>query len=235
MSRLPALGVALVLAMLAAPVQAGSFAVSPVRLDLGRSQQVASMTVTNRGTQPAVIQLQPTTWRQEEGRDRLESTRELLATPPIFTVPPGGRQIVRVGLRRAQDPARELSYRLLFREILPEPESRFSGLRVALELSVPVFVAPAAAQAAPELRWTVLDGGGRPRLQVSNEGNGHVRIHSVMLDGTSGDSRPIEVGAYLLPGRSMQLDLPDQPPSRGRWRIRAATNRGELAGEADGG
>ncbi len=42
---------------------------------------------------------------------------DLLATPPIFTLQPGGSQIVRVGLRGARNVPGEVTYRLSLREV----------------------------------------------------------------------------------------------------------------------
>lgn len=239
MGCLPVLRAAsLVLALLAGslPALAGNFSVFPIRVDLGGAQTVASLTVRNTGTEPATIQLQPTTWRQQDGRDVLEPTRELLVTPPIFTVPPGGSQIVRAGLRHAPDAGVELPYRLILREILPEPKPGFTGLRVALELSVPVFVAPKSGQAVPSLQWLLVAGAEGSRLQVTNAGNGHVRIGSFTLTAPSGESiGPIDVGAYLLPGQARELSLPRTPSATSGLRVTARTGHGELAADVASG
>lgn len=239
MFRLPVLRTAcLALALLAGslPVLAGSFSVFPIRADLGSAKQVASLTVRNTGDEPATIQLQAMSWRQQDGLDSLESTRELLATPPIFTVQAGGSQIVRVGLRRAPDADMELSYRLLLREVPSEPKPGFAGLRVALELSVPVFVAPLSGKAAPNLQWALVEAGDGPRLRVNNAGNGHVRIGSVILAAPSGEAiGPVDVSAYVLPGQARELSLPRRPAPVGGLRVNARTGHGELAADLAGG
>src|SRR4051812_46070459 len=98
---------------------AGSFAVNPVRATLSAKQTVSSLVVRNSGSESTVIQLEVVNWAQEDGKDVYTPTKELLATPPIFTVPPGGSQVVRVGLRRATDSQRELAYRLFLQEVPP--------------------------------------------------------------------------------------------------------------------
>ena len=78
---------------------AGSFTVNPVRETLSATQAVAAVTVRNVGTEPSVVQLETSSWNQHDGQDALVSTTEVLATPPIITVPPGASRIIRVGLR----------------------------------------------------------------------------------------------------------------------------------------
>lgn len=238
MRRLPALAALLaLLASLASlpAARAGSISVSPVRADLDHRNRIASLTLRNGGTEPTVVQLQPMIWRQANGQDVLEPTRDLLATPPIFTLAPGATQIVRVGLRREPDAARELSFRLILQEVPPPPKPGFAGLRVALKLSVPVFVAP-AGKAAPALRWALVSDGAGQRLRVVNDGNAHARVGSLVLTSRTGETvGPVEVGVYVLPGQWRELKVPGAPAGGG-LRVTARTSRGELAADvaADG-
>src|SRR4051812_25084224 len=101
----------------ATAVSAGSFAVNPVRATLSAKQPVGSLVVQNQGSEPTVIQLETGRWAQQDGKDVYVPTKEILAPPPIFTVPAGGSQIVRVGMRRAAEPGRELTYRLFLQEV----------------------------------------------------------------------------------------------------------------------
>jgi len=66
---------------------AGSFAVSPVRVTLSSSDPVASLVVRNDDSAPVVVQLELAAWSQQDGKDEFSPTREILATPPIFTMP----------------------------------------------------------------------------------------------------------------------------------------------------
>src|SRR6185312_9864851 len=141
------------LALLTAGVStalAGSFTVNPVRLTLSATQAVAAVTVKNVGDEATVVQLETSSWTQHDGQDVLTSSSEILATPPIITIPPGASRIIRVGLRRAPDPQRELTYRLFLREV-PPPEPLAQSLRVALLISMPVFVVPPQS-VAPEVQ-----------------------------------------------------------------------------------
>src|SRR5262245_29568931 len=91
---------------------AGSFEVNPVRVDLSAAARTSAVTVRNTGSEAVIVQLSVVAWSQEDGRDVYTETKEILATPPIATIPAGGEQIIRAGLRRAPDAQRELSYRL---------------------------------------------------------------------------------------------------------------------------
>ena len=125
---------------------------SPVRATLSARQQVGALTVRNDGAEPAVVQLEVLSWSQQDGKDVYVPTAEILATPPIFTVPAGGSQVVRVGLRRAPDPGASSPIGCICRRVPPPPKPDFQGLQVALRIGVPVFVLPPApAQAGAAL------------------------------------------------------------------------------------
>jgi fimbrial chaperone protein len=92
---------------------AGTIGVSPVRVTLSDSQKIGSFSVRNEGTEPITMQMEVLSWSQREGKAGFASTRELHATPPLFTIPAGNSQLGRDGLRRAPDAQRELSYRVI--------------------------------------------------------------------------------------------------------------------------
>ena len=111
----------ILLVMGASVASAASLGVSPVRVTLSESQSMGAITVRNDGAEPVSMQMEMLNWSQAEGKDVLTPTRDLLANPPIFTVPAGGSQLVRVGLRRAPDGQRELTYRIGLQELPPPP------------------------------------------------------------------------------------------------------------------
>jgi fimbrial chaperone protein len=180
---------------------AGSFQVSPVSATLTRDQPVVALTVRNTGTEAAVIQLEATDWSQPNGRDKYVPATDILATPPIFTIAPGGTQVIRVGSRRPPDTT-ERAYRLFLREVPPPPEPGFNGLRMSLRISLPVFAREGVA-AAPQLEWRAEQvAAGQLRIHVTNHGQTHARLSKFRLSATSG-SKPLPMEdriVYVLPG-----------------------------------
>ncbi|HBK47235.1 MAG TPA: phytochrome sensor protein [Xanthomonadaceae bacterium] len=183
--------------------QAGSFTVNPVRVTLSGRQPVAALTVRNLGDTPAVIQLEVKRWSQLDGRDLYEDTAEILATPPIFTVPANQTQLVRVGLRRAPDPDQELTYRLYLQEVEPPPTPGFTGLKMAVRMGVPLFVQP-AVPALPSLHWQATRLGPEEiSLSATNTGKAHIQLNGFQVRPATESSPAVtrQVSAYLLPGQ----------------------------------
>ena len=194
----------------ASVASAASFGVSPVRVTLSESQSMGVLTVRNDGTEPASLQMEMLNWSQAEGQDVLTPTRELLANPPIFTVPAGGSQLVRVGLRRASDGQRELTYRIVLQELPPPPNPDFMGTRMLMSISLPVFVLP-KVDAKPVLLWQATrTPQGALKISLTNNGNAHVQIANFKLS-LPGSVQPWvtkESAEYVLPGQSRDWNLP---------------------------
>lgn len=217
------------------PAVAGSIAVNPIRVNLSATQTTSPLVVRNSGAEPSVVQLQIMSWSQQDGKDVLVPSRDLLATPPIFTVPAGGTQTVRVGLRQRTGAQTEGSYRLILQEVPPPPKPEFRGLQVALRLSVPIFIAPAGTPTTT-LGWqaNVTSTLNSQDLRISslNTGNAHVQVLGFKLFSGSTELpllAPAET-AYLLPGqgRDWNLRLTSVPPAGSILRVEASTDAGDM-------
>ena len=215
---------------------AGTFQVTPVRVELSAQQATAALTVSNNGSEAVVVQLQTSAWAQENGNDQYSSTDDLIATPPIFTIQPGANQIVRVGMRRRPDASTELSYRLYLQEVHPAPAPGFRGLQMALRIGIPVFV-QSTNKATPDLTWTI-EKIARDRLKVvaRNKGKAHLQVTDFNLT-LPGQDHPLaaqQVSSYLLPmqerGWTLTID-PAQRLNAASVHVTAFTDAGKL--EAD--
>lgn len=213
-------------------VQAGSYGINPVKLTLSAQNATQIITVRNDGEQASVMQVELSAWSQSNGNDVHTPTRELLATPPIFTLLPGASQIIRIGLRSAPDTQRELSYRMFLQEVPPPAKPDVVGLQVALRFSVPVFVTPAQA-VKPDLHWQAVRLDEHTlKVGVTNIGNSHDHLSAYKIY-RSGNSNPIiaqKLFAYLLPGetRYWSLTTDTLPNSGEHLSVLANTEMGEV-------
>ena len=219
-------------------VSAASIGVSPVRATLSADQQVGALTVHNTGTEPMSVQLEVMSWSQQDGEDVFTATREVLANPPIFTVPPGGSQLIRAGLRRAPDARRELTYRIFLQELPPPPSPDFNGAKMLMRVSLPVFVLPEVA-AQPALRWQAArTSDGALKISLTNIGNAHVQIanFSLSLPGSAQPWITQQSSTYVLHGQSRDWILPanaenPSPPPGAILQIFAQTDAGDMEAE----
>jgi len=194
---------------------AGSFTVSPVRIELSPQRPLGSLTITNDGTEPVTIDAKAMAWTQQAGEDRHEETRELIVTPPVFTLEPRASQVVRIGLRRPPDRERELAYRVFLTENAPPPTATSTGVAMTLRLSVPIFIRPVAPPVA-RLDWSASPGSpDELKLQAVNVGNLHVQVADLRLLSDGQLIGRISNPAYVLPDQTrvwtVKLDKPWRP------------------------
>ena len=211
--------------------QAGSFSVSPVRISLSASAPISAITVQNGGSETVVLQLEAMAWAQQAGQDVYTPSRDILATPPIITIPAGGSQILRVGLRRVPDPQRELTYRLYLQEVPPPPKPGFTGLQVALRFGLPVFVSPVKEDTA-SLAWRISRArNGQHEVGLTNSGNAHVQVANFKLVRADGSELGTQhVAGSVLPGQTVTWKAKDikVPASGNKLRLIARTDIGEI-------
>jgi fimbrial chaperone protein len=218
------------------PAHAGTFSISPLRVELSSGSQTGALTIRNQDAAPVVVQAEAVLWQQSDGLDQLTPTRDVLVSPAVFTVPGSGSQLVRVALRVPSDAQRELSYRVILTEVPQQASPDFTGLNVALRLSLPVFVAPVAA-AKPLLEWSATRGAdGTISLTARNAGNAHDRILTFSAAPSTDSASAItqDVAAYLLPGQARTWTLDNKQNETAsstdwnRLRVKGTTEAGDF-------
>jgi fimbrial chaperone protein len=204
----------LALAAASGAARASDLGVAPVVVQLDPHNQRTSLTVTNRGADPVVMQAEAVQWRRDASADVDLPTADLLVNPSVFTVSPGQSQLVRVGLRGAVSSQREETYRIVLREV-PQPprpgEVRQGGqVQVLMAMRVPVYVAPPAV--ARSLQWQATQAGdGSIDVSVRNGGNVHARVRSLQLRSAHGTAIAPEQAAVavIFPGESRNFRVAD--------------------------
>jgi fimbrial chaperone protein len=214
---------------------AGSFSATPARIDLRGTQRTAVVTLRNADSAPLTVQATLVAWSQPKGNDEYAETHELLVTPPVFTIPPNGEQIVRIALRRTPDPALELPYRTFFQEIPQGARPDFTGLNIALKVSVPIFVQPESA-AAGKLDWELhTQPDGKLRVDAVNTGTAHVRVTDfTIVYANLAEATHVNVVKYVLPGSRVSW-IVAQPPTvtaSTTAKIHGFSDRGEFSVDA---
>jgi fimbrial chaperone protein len=222
----------LVPVVFSAGVAASDLVVSPIKVTLDQKNSAAVITLKNAGKEARVIQTELLAWSQQDGKDVYEPTRDLLVNPPIFTLPAGRSQVIRVGLNRPPHAQQELAYRLYVQEVPPPPQAGFNGLRMALRIGLPVFVSP-KAQPRPTVRWRVdRTSADMLKLTVANEGNFHIHLTDIRLTAADTQRTVVDwskVHIYLLPGQSRTLPLKPEFDWKGQvLNLSARTGRGEV-------
>jgi fimbrial chaperone protein len=185
--------------LLSSRARAAALQVTPVIVELVGGARASIVQVDNRGGGATTMQVRTFSWTQSSDDDVLVPTDQLAASPPIFVIPEGGSQIVRLVLRAAPE-ATEQHFRVMLDEI-PGPVQGMA-VTVALRVSLPIVVVPASAP-PPMLRWGLESGrDGKPRIAATNAGGRYARIAELRLGLSGGEALPVrQIGQtpYVLP------------------------------------
>jgi fimbrial chaperone protein len=199
-----------------APASAGMLQVDPIKVEINTDRKTGSVTVTNVEQAPVAIRAYALAWSQPEGDDRYEDTAGIIVSPPIFSIPAGGTQTVRVGLRNAA--AAGHSYRLIIEEV---PQANTSGgIKVALRLNLPLF-AMVEAGSEGELSWAAWQQPDRSWvLEATNKGSHYVRVDPAKAAADTGvaASSAVHYGV-VLPGSSRRWLIGDKPAIQDKLRF----------------
>lgn len=217
-------------ALIFAVIQAAGAAdlrISPTRLAFAPDQSVQTLTLSNPGSTPLLVETAVFVWNSGQDQNSLHPTRDLIVSPPIFDIPAQGQVQLRLGFRPASLPANacELSYRLWVTEV-PKGQQVQGPLRLRTRVSLPVF-RQLAKNCRPQLAWSWTPG----QLELRNQGSGHAQLQDVMLvqNNTQWQLQTPQLG-YLLPGEHWQLQLPEdwRPDRQNPPVLRAQSRQGPL-------
>lgn len=170
------------------------------------------MSIRNDTPAPVRFQVRSFRWTNVgTGALSLEPTDDLLFFPSLLTLQPGESRLIRVGARVAAGP-RERTYRLILKELdsLAETASG-TGVRMALEISVPVFVQPRDRKVAADVPLPEI-AGGTLVLRLTNTGPVHLTPQRVEVRGIDTSGRIVWTRSfkpwYLLAGESRRYSAP---------------------------
>ncbi|QFG79824.1 molecular chaperone [Acidithiobacillus sp. 'AMD consortium'] len=206
-----------------------SMTVLPVTIQMAPGQKATTLTVINHGHREIAFQVRAFAWTQLHGRNKLTPTAELLASPPLGTLAPGGRQIIRMVLRGPPQ-GREASYRILLDEI--PPPAAPGMVRIALRMSIPIFAEP-QTRVAPHVLWQVERRNAQTFLVGINDGTRHETLRDIKLQAPGGGTLKVEsnINPYILAGATMRWHIvtPSSPLAPGAvLQLTARTNTGHI-------
>jgi fimbrial chaperone protein len=205
---------------LLAPVaaEAGVFSVTPVRIYMTPRDRAVALTITNEGDAEVVLQADIHVWTQQpDGTDELVLTEDMILSPPIIKLASKARQVVRLALLRPADAGRQLTYRLVVREV-PEANTAQSNVvevPIALALSMPVFITPRPA--ARQIECRAERAADAITAVCSNAGSAYAQVRQVTLRQGAAALAQFEGGEYILPGarKTIALKAQQQAPAAG--------------------
>lgn len=195
----------------ATPGIAGTLSVSPTLIDQKAPASTAALTVQTLGKEPMRVQVRLFRWVQVDGQDRLEPTRDVVASPPMLKVAPGADYTVRI-VRTAKRPVTgEESYRLLVDQ-LPEPKDKKANqVTLVIRHSIPVFFGTGSEKPAA-ITWSAVKAGKGFVLTARNNGDRRFKLTNLVVKSGAGKLlRRIDgLAGYVLGNSTMSWAMTGQ-------------------------
>lgn len=213
-----------------AGANAATLTISPVSVVLDPGRTSAVLEVTNLEPAPVTLQARIYNWSQSDNEDLLAPTSDIIMSPPIATIPPGGSQTLRLLLRPGAKAItdRERHYRVLLDEI-PAVGAGSGRVSFAMRSSIPVIV-KSPSPSSSRLGWhAARDGGGAVVITAINSAIAYDQIFAlaaILDDGTVHNGTLRGTNAYVLPQARRQWVVPGKHGS-GSVRLRITARDGK--------
>ncbi len=208
--------------------QPSSVMIWPIHPVVRAGEKATALWLENRGTAPVTLQIRVVGWEQAEFDDEYRERPDgLIASPPMATIEPGRRQLVRLTRLTEPPAAQEIAYRVLVDELppanravaVPVSNQTAMGVTFRMRYSLPLFVyGPGldtpSTPANAAVSWRIVSDGTMRWLEVKNDGTTHVRLTNTrVFTADSGfDLAPGLLG-YVLGHSTMRWRLPDGVPT----------------------
>ena len=204
-----------ILALLASPsAHAASITITPVGVAVTVPDKAGNVSLINNSETATRVQIRIFRWKQVEGKEVLEQTRDVVASPPVASIPPGAKYTLRLARIAAAPVTGEESYRLIIDELPPpiDPKAGASGVQLLLRASIPAFFS--TRDAKPDVQWRAWSAGGKLHVSATNKGSRHLKLTDFAIEGPSGATRIIATGsnAYVLPGATLAYESAEGAP-----------------------
>ena len=205
--------------------QPGSLLIWPVNPVIEGDARAAALWLENPGKTPITLQVRIFAWAQQDNDNVYAQQDDVVGTPPIISIAPGERQLIRLTRTTPPPAVAEKPYRIVVDEVPTGAGSAAPGASVSFRMrySLPLFsyaqrgnskARPAAP--APQISWRTGADNGERFIEIHNTGVGHARLTDVSFAAGPKNS-PVAQGllGYVLPGSSMRWPLPHDVDATG--------------------
>lgn len=211
---------------------AAELSVEPVLLELNAPTATGTLTLRNDEAVAVTVQTRVFRWSQIQGTENLETTTDVVASPPAVRLAPHSDYTVRV-VRVPKQPVRgEESYRVIIDQLPDLQRQTPLAINILIRQSIPVFFRAARLTRA-NVSWSLAYERGNVVVTATNSGDERLRIASLRLRDARGSTINFGNGlvGYVL-GRSSMSFIATRPPrgfgGGGPVSITAVSNNGPV-------
>jgi fimbrial chaperone protein len=169
--------------------------VEPILIDVPAPGATATLTLRSEDAAPVTVQLRVFKWVQVNGKETLEPTTDVVASPPALKLVPGTDYVARIVRTTKRALQGEESYRVLVDQLPAGREAPPAQINLLIRQSIPVFFGR-PAEARPSVTWSLAYDGPSLVATARNTGGRRMRVSSLALRDETG--KTISFGDGLL-------------------------------------
>jgi fimbrial chaperone protein len=233
--RLLSIIVAVGACSLGSTANATQLRVEPVLLELNAPAAAGALKLRNDEDVEVTVQTRVYRWSQAAGRENLDPTTDVVASPPVVKLAPHTDYTVRI-VRTSKQPVRgEESFRVLVDQ-LPDARRRTeNSVAIVVRQSIPIFFRSAQVSKA-NVSWLLTHERDSITVTANNAGDERLRIASLRLRDAAGATIGFGDGlvGYVLGQSSMRFTVTKPPAGfgvHGPVLITAMSNTGPVKAE----
>ena len=189
--------------------RAGTLQVEPVLIDVTAPGAASTVTLCNEGAAPINVQIRLFRWSQADGKENLEPTDDVVASPPAVTLAPKANYVARI-VRVTKRPINgEESYRVLIDQIPAPTQAQGHSVNLMVRYSIPVFFG-ASERRNPAVAWTVAVSRNKVKVTAHNTGERRIRIAALNIKDAKGKTVSFGKGlvGYVLGNSTVGWTVP---------------------------
>ena len=211
---------------------AAQLRVEPVLIELNAPAAAGSLTLRHDEEAEIVVQTRVMRWSQADGKETLEPTTDVVASPPTVKLSPGADYVVRVVRVSKRPVSGEESYRVIVDQLPNIRRQQARAVNLLIRHSIPVFFRNPQLSAS-NVGWSVAFEGDKLVVVASNRGDERLRIASLRVRDAAGTTVSFGNGllGYALGRSSMSWVGPSHPRgfgAGGSLSITAETDKGPV-------
>ena len=178
-------------------------------IDVTAPGAASTVTLRNEGTAPINVQIRLFRWSQADGKENLEPTDAVVASPPAVTLAPKANYVARI-VRVTKRPINgEESYRVLIDQIPAATQAQGHSVNLMVRYSIPVFFG-ASERRNPAVAWTVAVSRNKVKVTAHNTGERRIRIAALNIKDAKGKTVSFGKGlvGYVLGNSTVGWTVP---------------------------
>jgi fimbrial chaperone protein len=186
----------------------GQLQARATRIEFGVGTAAGRLTLANTGDAPLAAQLRVFAWFQRDGEDRLAPTNDIVISPPIVKIAPGGEQVVRMVRQGPPPSGHDQTYRVVVDELPEPPHAPSTSVEIRMRYVIPVYVRDAKSTPA-SLTCRIEHPSQAAALVCTNNGGQAVRLGASAIVGAGGLKYELTGGlfGYVLPVSTRRWNL----------------------------